>query len=53
MKYEVTLTRIYNGRLEVEASSEKEAMEIASKQISKVSWNHGEDTVDYATKMNV
>ena len=52
MKYEVTLTRIYNGRLEVEAASEAEAMNIAKRRLEDVEWNYGEETVDYATEMD-
>lgn len=52
MKYEVTLTRIYNGRLEVEASNEKDAMEIAHGLIDRVDWIYGESTVDYAEKLD-
>ena len=52
MKYEVTLTRIYNGRLEVEAASSAEAMDIAKRRLEDVEWNYGEETVDYATKMD-
>jgi hypothetical protein len=48
MKYEVTLTKIYNGRLEVEASSEEEAIEIAKENKDKADFEHGETTVDYA-----
>lgn len=52
MKYEVTLTRIYNGRLEVEASSEKEAIEIAKERIDNAEFEYGETTVDYAEVMD-
>lgn len=52
MKYEVTLTKIYNGRMEVDASSEQEAIEIAREHIDNAKFEYGETTVDYAEVIN-
>ena len=51
MKYIVTCTIIYNGYMEVEAKSCKEAVEWARDHISKLddedNWMFGEATADY------
>jgi len=52
MKYIVTCTKIYNGYMEVEAKTCKEAVEWARDHISKLddedNWMFGEATADYA-----
>lgn len=52
MKYEVTCTRIYNGRIEVEAESADAAMDYADEHRNEIVWDFGEETIDYAEKMN-
>lgn len=51
MKYEVTCTRIYNGRIEVEAESRDAAMAYAREHRDKIKWNFGEETIDYAEEV--
>lgn len=49
--YEVICTRIYNGRIEVEAESADAAMDYAKEHRGEIDWNFGEETIDYAEKI--
>lgn len=49
--YEVICTRIYNGRIEVEAESAAAAMDYAKEHRGEIDWNFGEETIDYAEKI--
>ena len=51
MEYEVTCTRIYNGSIIVEADSDKAAMEYAEEHRDEISWQFGEETIDYADEV--
>jgi uncharacterized ferritin-like protein (DUF455 family) len=50
-KFGVTCTRIYNGYMEVEAESAKEAVSMVRDRLDEVDWNFGEQTADYADEI--
>lgn len=47
-KYIVTCTKIFNGTIEVDADSANEAMQMAEEKRDEISWQFGEETIDYA-----
>ena len=51
MKYGVTLTRIYNGYIEVDADSADEAVAIAGEHLEEANFELGETTADYAEEL--
>lgn len=65
-KYEITCTMIYNGYMEIEANSEKEALQLAQESLCHengddfpddgrfglAQFSFGEATADYADEIN-
>ena len=54
-KYGVTCTKIYNGYIEVDADNEQDALDKVNEMWEKgdpIDWTFGEQTADYATKVN-